>query len=373
MENQLHLLRREIQPARDHGAVLAHALDVARRHLVLVLGEDGEPLDRLELCLIRQALSFGDRLQRGAQACSTAFAHFLEMRVIAPELVLGDLQSQQRRRSNPQFGDVDRLGDEIVGTRLHRVQPMLPRFEARDHDDRHVAAGRILPDPTADIETVETGHDDVEEDEIDAELQLGKALESISRCFDIVPDFLDQHPRDLPDPVIVVNDEHALAADAVRRGRSDSRRQPHPGTRVPIRPSNERSTNALDVGFDLRDEGVQAFERIRARCLDELGTRARDRLGADDGDAPLKGMGSAIQGVAIAERGSPMNRLHLARALAHQRVDELRDQAARTARLEAAKMADHLARRIRCRIDVSHVLHSGAQDCHGRTRQAAPP
>ena len=92
-------------------------------------------------------------------------------------------------------------------------------------------------------------------------------------------------------------------------------------------PADER----LADGFDARLRpaatiGVDVLERAVARGLDELGARARDGIGADDGDAALQRVRRAIERLAIAVRGGLAHRLHLARALAHQRIDELRDE-----------------------------------------------
>ena len=48
------------------------------------------------------------------------------------------------------------------------MKSVLARFESRHEDDRHILAGGILANAAADLEPVEAGHDDVEQDEIDA-------------------------------------------------------------------------------------------------------------------------------------------------------------------------------------------------------------
>ena len=92
--------------------------------------------------------------------------------------------------------------------------------------------------------------------------------------------------------------------------------------------------------------GVTCSNEPLARGLDELGARARDGIGADDGDAALQRVGRAIERLAVAARGGFAHGFHLAGALAHERVDELRDEPSRPARLEAAQVPSDFAGRI---------------------------
>ena len=164
-----------------HGAVLAHALYVPPGHLVFVFGEDREPLDRLELRLIRHALRVGHVLERLAQGGGPLLAHRLQVRVIALHLVLRHLHLEKRCRPHAQLGLVHRFGDEVVRACFDRVQPVLPGLERRHDDDGHVPPCRILTNAAAHVETIEPGHDDVEEHEIDAELQLGEPFDAVAR------------------------------------------------------------------------------------------------------------------------------------------------------------------------------------------------
>ena len=327
-----------------HGAVLAHALDVPPGHLVFVLGEDRQPLDRLELRLIRRALRVGHMLERLAQADGALLAHRLEMRVIALQLVLRHLHLEQRCRPHAQLGLVHRFGDEVVRACFDRVQPMLPGLERRHHDDGHVPPCRILTNAAAHVEAVEPGHDDVEEDQIDAELQLRQPFDAVASRFDVVPQAFDEQLRDSANALVVVDDEHAPAADARRRLCARCRRRV--ADRHAFGPPHERFADGFDAGLDLQDDRRDVLQRALARGLDQLRARARDGIGADDGDAALERVGGAIERLAIAARGGSANGLELARALAHERVDELRNQTSRPARLEAAQVPRYFACRI---------------------------
>ena len=271
------------------------------------------------------------------------------MRLIALHLVLRLLHLQKRCRAHAQLGFVDRLGDEVVRAGFDRVQPMLPRLERRHHDDGHVAPGRILADAPAHVEAVEPRHDDVEEHEIDAELKLGEPFDAVARRLDFVPQPFDEQLRDFANAFVIVDDEHALAGDRGREGfraivpKTASRRRASDATSQPTSALRMASMPGLDLHHDRRDLIERA---VPARVFTSSAHDARDRIGADDRDAALQRVRRAKQGFAIAARGGFADRLHLTGALAHERVDELRDEPARPARLEAAQVPRHFAGRI---------------------------
>ena len=163
--------------------------------------------------------------------------------------------------------------------------------------------------------------------------------------FDVVPQAFDEQLRDSANAVVVVDDEHAPAAEARRRFdcATEERRV---ADRHAFGPAHERFADGFDARLDLQDDRRDVIQRALARGLDQLRARARDGIGADDGDAALQRVGRAIERLAIAARGGFANSLHLTRAFAHERVDELRDQPARPARLEAAQVPRDFACRV---------------------------
>src|SRR5688572_29740518 len=133
-------------------------------YLVFVLGKHREPLDRFELRLVRRTLRLRHMLERLPKAGSAVRAHRLQASVIALQLVLRRLQFEKRRRPHAQFSLVHRFCDEVVRPCLNRVQPMLAGRQRGYHDDREVMPRWVLTNATADVETIEPWHDDVEQD-----------------------------------------------------------------------------------------------------------------------------------------------------------------------------------------------------------------
>ena len=131
MQDQLDLSRRQLQSAGDDGAVLAHPPDVARGDLVLVLGDDREPLHGFELRHIGQTLRLGHLVERLPQARGPLLDDLFELRLGALQRVERVLHLQQRRRTDAELGLVDRLGDEVVGAGFDRKQAVLPASPAR--------------------------------------------------------------------------------------------------------------------------------------------------------------------------------------------------------------------------------------------------
>ena len=162
--------------------------------MILVLGDDREPLHGVELRAIGEPLRLGHLLERGAQAGGALLDRLLEMRLMALQRVLRLLHLQQRGGPDAKLGFVDRLGDEVVGARLDRAQPIVAARHRGHHDHRHVAGVGILPDAPADLVAVHARHDDVEQHEVGAEPQLRERFDAVARRFRLVP----QSPRPAP-------------------------------------------------------------------------------------------------------------------------------------------------------------------------------
>ena len=264
-------------PRAITGAVLAHPLDVPGGDLVLVLGDNRQPLDRIELREVRQALCFGHFIERLAQAGRPLLDHLFEARLVGFQPVLRLLHLQQRRRTDAELGRVDGLRDEIVGSGLDRAQSILPAHHGGDHDHGDVAAARILTDAATDLEAIQARHHDVEQHQIDAELKFGEPFDAVARRLGVVPQRLDQHLRDLPRDIIVVYDEDAAALVGWRMTHAKN-----PDRTFLIRLRNARSAdhdalNRLETAVQFCHDRFTSIERSAARRTGELGAAARHR------------------------------------------------------------------------------------------------
>ncbi len=176
--------------------------------VILVLGDDREPLHRVELGAIREPLRLGHLFERGAQAGGALLDRLLEMGLMALQRVLRLFHLQQREGPDAKLRLVHRLGDEVVGARLDRAQPIFAARHRGHHDHRHAGGLGILPDAAADLVAVHARHDDVEQHEVGAEPQLRECFDAVARRFRLVPESLDQRLRDAPGRVVVVDDEN---------------------------------------------------------------------------------------------------------------------------------------------------------------------
>ena len=79
------------------------------------------------------------------------------------ELVVEQLDPQERLHPREQLRLVDGLGEEVVGARLDPLHALLPGIERGHHDDGERCGRRVTPDLAADLITAHLGHDDVEQ------------------------------------------------------------------------------------------------------------------------------------------------------------------------------------------------------------------
>ena len=206
-----------LNPRAMTAQYLAHPPDVARGDLVLVLGDDRQPLHGFELCHVGQTLGLGHLVERMPQARRSAARRSLRARVwerlSASSCVL---HLQQRRGTDAELGLVDRLGDEVVGAGFDRKQAVLPRRLRRDHDHRHIAAVGIPADAAAHFEAIHRRHHHVEQHEVDVQAQFGEPLDAVARRLGLVSERTHQRGRDLPGHFVIVDDEDAPAPGGCR-------------------------------------------------------------------------------------------------------------------------------------------------------------
>ncbi len=89
-----------------------------------------------------------------------------QLRPLALDLFLQRLDPKERSDPCLQLGEVDRLGDVVVGPGVETDDLVLGRVERRLHDDRDERQGLIALDAPRDLEPVELGKHDVEQNEI---------------------------------------------------------------------------------------------------------------------------------------------------------------------------------------------------------------
>jgi len=167
----------------------------AERVVVLEIGVDDDQLEialgRLEERGLRigHAGDVGDRLQRAGDALLRGAAPVDEedvARLVAEigvqpllqrngagggrahaQLVRQRLQPHEALDARHELEVVDRLGEEVVRAGLQAPHAVGGLVERRHHDDGDMGGARIGLQPLADLETVDAGHHDVEQDEID--------------------------------------------------------------------------------------------------------------------------------------------------------------------------------------------------------------
>ncbi len=124
-----------------------------------------------------RSASCGDRKRRSRLARSSSATcaatrdsssvfHFGQLVGLPSDGVVVALDPRQRRHPGQQLALVERLGDEVVGSRLEGAEPLFASA-GRDHHDRKEFGRRVGPDPAADLVAVHLRHQDVEQDEVD--------------------------------------------------------------------------------------------------------------------------------------------------------------------------------------------------------------
>ena len=171
-------------------------------------------------------------------------------RVLAPA---GNLQlppRQLRAQPRERDGEVDRLGDVVVGAKAERLDDRVAVLLAGNHDDRQVGRRGALPQAPQHLEAAHGRHLDVEQDQVEGalcdRLDRGGTVPDGDRVVPVPPQTARE---DLAAHFLVVNDEHLrLRHDSAGPSAGTARHRIGPARRVlpdaptpPLRRSRRRS------------------------------------------------------------------------------------------------------------------------------------
>ena len=95
--------------------------------------------------------------------------------------------TKDRLDARQQLLEAERLGDVVVGAEMQALDPVGRRVASREEDDRRRHA--VTAEPLDDLDPVDAGHGDVEDDEVGAgRHDLGERLATVGRGVDLEAD-----------------------------------------------------------------------------------------------------------------------------------------------------------------------------------------
>ncbi len=116
------------------------------------------------------------------------------------------LAAHELPHDTDELGGLEGLGEEGVDLGSGTVDDLVA---GADEGDRQVPGPRIGPQPLGRLDPVEAGHDDVEGDDIGPNpMHDIQTLGTIGRGHDLEPLEFEIDPDQLPDHLVVVDNEH---------------------------------------------------------------------------------------------------------------------------------------------------------------------
>ena len=153
---------------------------------------------RLEQLLVALFTARGAGLGRDAQGL-----------VLRIELLLERSDPDERPRAQQQLEPLDRLGEQVVRSRILGLRVDGQLVQRGEKHDRHAGAAGERTDAPAGLEPVDPRHHDVEQDEIDVvRLELLECLLAVGRVVDGEARRLEVAAGDGAVACVVVDDEH---------------------------------------------------------------------------------------------------------------------------------------------------------------------
>ena len=127
--------------------------------------------------------------------------------------------AQDRADAQGELARAERLDDVVVGADLETGDPVLLLAARGEHDDGQV--GALGPQPSADLEAVDAGQHEVEDDEVGRRGRRDReGGQAVGRVRGLEPVATQVAEDDLGHGEVVVDDEHAGHGPSVGSGRS---------------------------------------------------------------------------------------------------------------------------------------------------------
>ena len=178
----------------------------------------------------RDRLALGRSGGRGVRLGPVGVGDVAVLALLPPPFV----PPQQALDPRQQLGEVERLGDVVVGAELEAVDHVVRLVARGEHQDRREVA--VLAQPLADLEAVDLGQADVEQDEVVApRLGRGQPGAAVAGDVDVVLLAVQVDAQALGEGFLVLDEQDAR--DGFARHEPDSARGSVTTNRVPGLPS----------------------------------------------------------------------------------------------------------------------------------------
>ena len=160
----------------------------------------------------------GGQIPLFALQASELFIACLQLFVQPAKHVPRVFQLQKGRDADAQTAPVSRLFEKIVRTRFETAELMFAFGMGGENDDRNVVGSAFRADVLQHLETIQTGHHQVQEDQVGLELSVGgERGESVVRHDELMAKRGEQRFEQRQVGRLVVHQQDALGSHLLRR------------------------------------------------------------------------------------------------------------------------------------------------------------
>ena len=145
-----------------------------------------------------------DPVERGMELA----VGFFELAVARGELAFEAQDALGGTQPDAQLLEVERLGQEVIGTRGHALDQVVLVVARGQEDEVGVMVPLHGADPSAELQPVDLGHHPVADDQTDRlALEDLPGLAAVAGRYDLMPPTLEQAPEDLPRVACIVGNQ----------------------------------------------------------------------------------------------------------------------------------------------------------------------
>ena len=206
--DELYLMRCQPESPGNHFRIATDPSNVRRRVHVFGLRGQYETADRVEVCVMGPPLSGSEILQSRSEVGDAPLHRLLELRALPLDGIERCFELELCLGPKVELDKLEWLRDEVVHAHFQGAQTVFAATEPGHHDDGRRGELGVVSYCEGHLEPIHSRHVRIQEDQVDAQSELGQGLDPVRRGFRGVSETFEGTHHRVAALVRVVDHEH---------------------------------------------------------------------------------------------------------------------------------------------------------------------